>query len=172
MYSIYETCRAFLVGERFHFMEKLVAERSSISLGCFKLYEFSPSASCMGKKKLMFQIEEKNHPILKKVGASIIGKQQAEGDPHERLFGFIQKKRSPTRGIGLLYFILMDIYLVLLDEIIYSAIREYELQFNEELERLKPDPGDSHELLLNKASRLIFESRFPRVFLLQVFFPS
>ena len=30
--------------------------------------------------------------------------------------------------------------------------------------RLKPDPGDSHELLLNKASRLIFESRFPRLF--------
>lgn len=75
-----------------------------------------------------------------------------------------QKKRSPTRGIGLLYFILMDIYLVLLDLIIYSAIREYKLQFNEELERLKPDPGDSHELLLNKASRLIFESRFPRLF--------
>ena len=73
-----------------------------------------------------------------------------------------QKKRSPTRGIGLLYFILMDIYLVLLDEIFYSG--EYELQFNEELERLKPDPGDSHELLLNKASRFIFESRFPRLF--------
>lgn len=29
------------------------------------------------------------------------------------------------------------------------------LIFFEELERLKPDPGDSHELLLNKASRLI-----------------
>ncbi len=52
----------------------------------------------MGKKKLMFKIEEKKHPILKKVGASIIGKQQAEVDPHERLFGFFSKEKVTYKG--------------------------------------------------------------------------
>lgn len=51
-----------------------------------------------GQKETYVQNGGKKHPILKKVGASIIGKQQAEGDPHERFFFLISKEKVTYKG--------------------------------------------------------------------------
>lgn len=68
------------------------------------------------------------NPILKRVVASFVEKMQGEGDPLKRMFSFMQRKRKPTRGMGLLYFMLMDLYIENIDSILYESIQQFELK--------------------------------------------
>lgn len=110
---------------RFRFLDNLIVTKSSVTLGSFKLLEFSPSAASMDCGKLMQKVEDFLHnPILKIMVNSFVRKLQVEGDQLERLIGFVKTKRKPTRGLGLLYFILMDLYLDNIDKFIHSVINK------------------------------------------------
>ena len=47
-----------------------------------------------------------------------------DSNPLDRILGVVQTKRKPTRGLGLLYFILMDFYLENIDHIINETIKK------------------------------------------------
>lgn len=97
---------------RFAFMDNLIANKASVTLGSFKLYDFSPCTAVMNRDKLMLKVNELlQNPILEALVYSFVNKLQVDGDPLDRILGFVQTKTKPTRGIGLLYFILMDLYL-------------------------------------------------------------
>lgn len=62
--------------------------------------------------------------IIKRLVDSFVNKLQVDGDQVDRILGFVQTKRKPTKGIGLLYFWLMDLYLEHLDYFIYETINK------------------------------------------------
>lgn len=110
---------------RFAFMDNLIANKASVTLGSFKLYDFSPSTAFMDRDKLMQKVNELlQNPILEALLYSFVKKLQVDGDPLDRILGFVQTKTKPTRGIGLLYFILMDLYLEHVDYFIYETINK------------------------------------------------
>lgn len=65
-------------------------------------------------------------PILQILVESFIQKLQVDGNQLDRILGFVQTKRKPTRGIGLLYFILIDLYLEHLDSFICESLKKSE----------------------------------------------
>lgn len=110
---------------RFRFMDSLIANKASVTLGSFKLYDFSPSTTYMSRDKLMLKVDELlQNPIIKELVYSFFKKLQVDGDTLDRILGFVQTKTKPTRGIGLLYFILMDFYLEHVDHFIYESINK------------------------------------------------
>jgi len=113
---------------RFDFMDTIIANKASVTLGSFKLYDFSPSTASMDRDKLMVKVDDLLcNPILEGLVYSSIKKLQVEGNTLDRILGFLQTNRKPTRGIGILYFILMDLYLEHLDYYIYDTINKYKL---------------------------------------------
>lgn len=42
---------------RFQFMDNLIANKASVTLGSFKLYEFTPGTSSMDRGKLMLKVD-------------------------------------------------------------------------------------------------------------------
>lgn len=107
---------------RFRFMDSLIANKASVTLGSSKLYDFSPSTTFMSRDKLTLKVNELlQNLIIKELVYSFLKKLQVGGD---RILGFIQTKTKPTRGIGLLYFILMDLYLEHVDYFIYESINK------------------------------------------------
>lgn len=110
---------------RFAFLDNLIANKASITLGSFKLLDFSPSTAFMNRDKLMQKIIELlQNTILESLVYSFVKKLQVDGDPLDRIFKFVQTKTKPTRGVGLLYFIFMDFYLEHVDYFIYETINK------------------------------------------------
>lgn len=110
---------------RFRFMDSLIANKASVTLDSFQLYDFSPSTTYMSRDKLMLKVNELfENSIIKELVYSFFKKLQVDGD---RILGFVQTKTKPTRGIGLLYFILMDLYLEHVDYFIYESINKSRL---------------------------------------------
>lgn len=110
---------------RFAFLDKLIANKASVTLGSFKLYEITPSTASMERGKLMQKVDDLLlNRTLKALVESFVKKLQVDRDrdPLERILGFVQTKKKPTRGLGLLYFILMDLYLEYIDSVIYETI--------------------------------------------------
>lgn len=115
---------------RFQFMDDLIVSKSSVTLGSFKLLEFSPSAASMDCGILIQKVDDLlQNPIIKIIINSFVRKLQVEGDQLERLIGFVKTKRKPTRGLGLLYFVLMDMYLESIDKLIHNMINKSGLNF-------------------------------------------
>ena len=107
---------------RFRFMDHLVTNKASVTLGSFIFYDFSPSTVFIDRKKLMLKVVELVHnPRLEALVYFFVKKLQADGD---RILGFAQTK--PTRRIGLLYFMLMDLYLEHLDLYIHEKMNNTE----------------------------------------------
>lgn len=109
-------------------MDDLIANKASVTLGSFSLYELSPSTASMDRDKLMLKVDSLLlNPILRILVASFVKKLQVDGDPADRITGVVNTRRKPTRGMGLLYFILMDLYLEHLDSFIYETINQARL---------------------------------------------
>ncbi|WOL04761.1 hypothetical protein Cni_G13483 [Canna indica] len=86
---------------RFAFLDDLIANKASVTLGSFKLYEFSPSAAFMDREKLLQKVNELlQNPILEALVYSFVKKLQVDGDPLNRILGFVKTKAKPTRGTG------------------------------------------------------------------------
>lgn len=110
---------------RFRFMDSLTSKKASVTLDSFKLYEFSPSTTNMAMDKFIIKVDELlQDPILKELVYSFYKKLQVEGDTLDRILGFVKTKTKPTRGIGLLYFIYMDLYLEHIDSFIHDSINK------------------------------------------------
>lgn len=109
----------------FRFMDSLIANKASVTLGSFKLYDFSPSTTT---DKLMLKVNELlQNPIIKELVYSFLKlkkKLQVDGDTLDRILEFVQTKTKPTKGIGLLYFLLMDLYLEHVDYFLYESINK------------------------------------------------
>lgn len=106
---------------RFRFMDQLVTNKASIRLTSFKLLDFSPSTVLIDRKILMQKVRELIHnPKLEALVLFFIQKLQADGDKSERILGFGQTK--PAKRIGLLYFLFMELYLVVIDDYIHERI--------------------------------------------------
>lgn len=109
----------------FRFMDNLIENKASVTLGSFKFYDFSPSTTHMDREKLVLKVNELlEDPILKELVCSFFKKLQVNGDTLDRILGFVQTKTKPTRGIGLLYFVLMDLYLEHIDYFLYEVIKK------------------------------------------------
>ncbi|KAI4298082.1 hypothetical protein MLD38_040504 [Melastoma candidum] len=113
---------------RFQFLDTLIEKKASVTLGTFKLYDFSPSTTHMDRDKLMLKVNKLlQHSIIKELVYSFIHKIQVEVDAFDSILGFVPTKTKPTRGLGLLYFILIDLYLEYVDLYIYETINKYQL---------------------------------------------
>ncbi|KAL3529530.1 hypothetical protein ACH5RR_008852 [Cinchona calisaya] len=76
---------------RFAFMDSLIANKASVTLGSFKLYDFSPSAAFMDRDKLMLKVSELlQNPILEALVYSFVKKLQVDGDTLDRILEFVQ----------------------------------------------------------------------------------
>lgn len=110
---------------RFQFLDNLIVTKSSVTIGYFKLLEFSPSTVSMDCGKLMLSVDALlRDPILNIMVETFVRKLQVDGGQLDRIVDFVKTKRKPTRGIGLLYFILMDLYLEHLDQFIHDTIKK------------------------------------------------
>lgn len=113
---------------RLSFLDNLVANKSSITLSYFRLYEFSPSTASIDREKFMFNIRKLlcNKTLMILVD-SFVRKLQVDSDPLDRILEVVKKKWNPTRGLGILYFVLMDLYIEHVDLFIYETINKFEL---------------------------------------------
>lgn len=114
---------------RYQFMDQLIENKTSVTLGFLKLYEFNPGTSSMDICKLKIKVDSLLvNPILKILVNSYILKLQVGSDQIDRILDFVQTKKKPTKGIGLLYFLLMDLYLEHLDLFIYETLNAFNLK--------------------------------------------
>lgn len=116
---------------RFKFMDKLVASKATVTLGSFQLLEIKPSTASMDKGKLIQKIEELVlNRTLRALVATFVHKLKIEkdGDPLDKILGFVQSKNKTTKGLGLLYFIFMDLYIGLVDPFIIDTINKADLK--------------------------------------------
>lgn len=113
---------------RFTFMDKLIESKQSLLMGAFTTYEFSPGTSPIDKTILMLQINEivHNHKLVSLIERLVLNLQK-EGSQIDRIVGFVQSKKKHHRGIGWIYFILIDIYLPMIDRYIAEIIQKNNL---------------------------------------------
>lgn len=81
---------------RFYFMDNLISNKASVTLGSFKHYFFSPSTACMNWDKLLQKVNELlQNPVLESLVHSFFVKElQVDGDPLNRTFGLVKTQTS------------------------------------------------------------------------------
>lgn len=112
---------------RFRFLDNLTANKATVTLDSFKLYDFSTSTNYMDWDKFKIKLNELvKDPIIKDfVYCFFSTKLQGDGMSSIRILDIlvlIKIKKNSDRGLGLLYFILMDLYLEHVDYHIYESI--------------------------------------------------
>jgi hypothetical protein len=68
------------------------------------------------------------NPVIKRIVAIFITQLKKDGQTYDQILGFKLAKRA-DKGIGLLYFILMELYLQPLESIIFEYQEEHQLKF-------------------------------------------
>lgn len=114
---------------RFQYMDQLIKQKASVTLGSFMLYELAPGTALIDINKLSLKIDSMLvNPILKKLVDPYIKMLKVDGDQIDRILGYEKTRKKPTKGIGILYFVLLDLYLGELDLFIYDTIKASELK--------------------------------------------
>lgn len=111
---------------RLGFMDNLIANKSSVTLSYFRFYEFYPSTASMDRDKLLFKVRQLlMNPTLILLVESFVRKLQVDSDPLARILDVVKSKKNPTRGLGLLYFMFMDLYIEHIDFIMYESLHQF-----------------------------------------------
>lgn len=106
---------------RYHFMDNVVSNKASLSLESFSHYEFSPGLTDMDMGRINHSINNLiEDTIIRDIAFSFVNKIQESGEAINRIR--VLKKTKPSKVLGLLYFVFMDIYLDVLDDYINKAI--------------------------------------------------
>lgn len=103
---------------RLSFIDSLVARKSTVTLGSFRLYELSPGSAPIDREKLIQKVDRLvNSRSLRNLVYFSVQKLQSKG----WIESWNSFKVKETR-IGLIYLVLMDLYLEDLDSIIFEII--------------------------------------------------
>lgn len=110
---------------RFRCIENLVHSKAHLTLCSIKFLTISPSTTSIDREKLMRKVNDLlKNPILHGMVEHFTKKLQIEGNQFERILDYQIHEKDPTRGLGELYFILMDLYLEFLDYIVLDTIKK------------------------------------------------
>lgn len=113
---------------RLSFIESLVARKSTVTLGSFRLYELSPGSAPIDREKLIQKVDRLvNSRSLRNLVYFSVQKLQSKGDQLDRIQEFVQSQRNPNRDTSFIYLVLMDLYLEDLDSIIFEIISKTRL---------------------------------------------
>lgn len=99
-------------------------------MGALHLFEFSFSSSTLDLEKLISNIVKwVEAPVLKGMLTSFVGNLQIEGSTRERIQSFVKtRRRGLTRGLGLLYFLVLEEYLSVVDKYVLDALAEHQIK--------------------------------------------
>jgi hypothetical protein len=113
---------------RLSFIDSLVARKSTVTLGSFRLYELSPGSAPIDREKLIQKVDRLvNSRSLRNLVYFSVQKLQSKGDQLDRIQEFVQSQRNPNRDTSFIYLVLMDLYLEDLDSIIFEIISKTRL---------------------------------------------
>lgn len=112
---------------RFNFIDNLVRDKEDVEMGYFQLIELSPSASTMIKDMCITQIDEMlSESYIRGVIKYYVNKMHMDADPLKRINSVINDRRkSPFKGMGYLYFALMNLFLKHIDKIFEEYIETH-----------------------------------------------
>lgn len=109
---------------KFYFFDKLIYSKSDVTFGAFKLLEITPGAASIDQKLLMIKVDDLiQNPTLRAMIYIFVCQLQVDKDkdPLEKVLGYLKNKRQTT---GLIYFILIDLYLEHLDKVVLDIIQK------------------------------------------------
>lgn len=114
---------------RFDFMDKLIQRKAAIKLSSFQYYEILPGTSAIDISKLSGKVDALvDNPVLKQLVDPFVKKLQVGDDQVDKMIEFVKSTRSNKKK-GLIYYILMDLYLEHIDSILYKIVKESSSNF-------------------------------------------
>ena len=108
---------------RLNFIDNIV--KDGRSYGYINLYEITLGTSTISTEKIYDKIDNLVvNKYIKRILYYNVSKLQSKGDPLTIMLDYMSsKKTNPFNGMGILYFIIMDLYLENLDNIFYESIQ-------------------------------------------------